>query len=214
MPSLLQPQEVSRLLELVQDQPGSTPVFLDLLRDVKDRVARTIDTDPLVAERLAGSRHRLIDIEFREEEHKVANAEVSVRLAEAVLYDYDRSVVVVAVTDLRSGVVESVFERRGVQPALTAEERDEALDIVLSDERYATLRSRGAVGFAALPAPAAQVEGHPRFGHRLFLLRFWSRGDNPVRVAQAAVDLSTREVVAIDEAQSASAVDPAQASND
>ena len=202
MPSLLQPTEVRQLLDLVQDQPGSTPVFLDLLREIKERVVRTIDADPLVAERLAGARHRLIDIEFREEEQKVANAEVSVRLAEAVIYDYDRSVVVVAVTDLRAGVVESIFERQGVQPALTAEEREEALDIVLSDERYETVRSRGPIRFTALPAPAAQVEGGPLFGHRLFLLRFWSDDRSPVRVAQAAVDLSTREVVAVDEAQS------------
>jgi Cu2+-containing amine oxidase len=215
MPSLLHPHEVTRLLTLVQDQPGSTPVFLDLLREIKDRVVQTIDADPLVAERLAGARHRLIDIEFREEEHKVANAEVSVRLAEAVIYDYDRSVVVVAVTDMRTGTVESIFERRGgVQPALTAEERDEALDLVLGDDRYASLRSRGPVDMVATPAAAAQVEAHSRFGHRLFLLRFWSQEATPVRVAQAAVDLSTREVVAVDEAQSSTADDAARASND
>ncbi|MBU8860287.1 MULTISPECIES: hypothetical protein [unclassified Micromonospora] len=201
MPALLHSHEVSQLLELVQDQPGSTSVFLDLLGQIKDRVAAAIDADPLVAERLGGNRHRLIDIEFREEEQKVADAQVSVRLAEAVIYDYDRSVLIIAVLDLRAGVVEAIVERPGIQPALTAEERDEAYELVVADDRYEALRARGAVDMVALPARAAQIEDNPRFGHRLFQLYFWSRGDAPARVGQAAVDLSTREVVSTDEAR-------------
>lgn len=213
MPALLHSHEVSQLLELVQDQPGSTSVFLDLLDQIKDRVARTIDADPLVAERLGGNRHRLIDIEFREEEHKVADAQVSVRLAEAIIYDYDRSVLVIAVLDLRAGVVEAVVERPGVQPALTAAEREEAYELVLADDRYEALRARGPVDMVALPARAAQIENHPRYGHRLFQLYFWSRGDEPARVGQAAVDLSTREVVPTEEARGAAAGPQTQAHN-
>lgn len=198
---LLTPSEVDQLLELVQDQPGSTSVFLDLIEDIKSRVINAIADEPTLVEAIGTRRHRVLDVDFREEENKVRDAALSVRLADVAVYDYERDQLLYAVTDVRAGRVESIEDRTGVQPPLTDDELDEAQDLVWGDERYAALRTRGGLDVVTFPSRSTFTEGHPRHGHRIFTLYFWTRGDSPRRVGQVAVDLSTQEVVPVSEAE-------------
>lgn len=200
MNPLLTPSERSRLLQLVQDQPGATAAFMDLLDTIKGRIVQAALGDPRVRTRLGEARHGVVDVDFREEADKARGALTIVRLAEVLIYDYDRNQLLVAVVDVRTGAVEDIEERPGIQPRAIPPEVDQARALVLSHDRFADLRSVPGLEVAAFPARVAFNTTHPRGGHRCFRLYFWTSGEASRRVGEAAVDLSTQELIDVQEA--------------
>jgi hypothetical protein len=185
--SLLTGSEETQLLELVQGQPETTAEFLRVLYEIKRRVADAAIADPAVAAQLAGHRARVLDVAFREDDRKTADGGAPVRLAEVGIYDYVANRMLFVVIDVRTGLVEAIEDRSGLQPPLTTGELQEAVGIARPGQ------STVAVGVTAVPAPSTSREGDPRHHHRTVLLRFWEGpGSEP---ETTAVDLSTQEVV-------------------
>ena len=126
-------------------------------------------------------------------------------VADVGLYDYDRNVLVVGVVDLRAGRVERIEERFGQQPPPAEEEVAEATELVLASDQFHSLRQQQGLQVVALPARAASIADHRLHGHRVFMLTLWTDGDQPTRLGEAAVDLSSRTLVPADEADPLSA---------
>jgi hypothetical protein len=194
---LLTESEESRLTELEQGQPESAEALQALIEEIKTRTVRAALDDPQVAERLEGKRSRVVGTDFREEKPR-DGGRIERRLAEVGIYDYDDNVLIVPIIDLYEGVVAAIEERRGYQPSITAEEIEEAKDIALANRERQSLREYPDLEVVAFPARAAFTESHPSFGHRCVTLYFWTGGEQPERVSQAVVDLSTQEEVSGD----------------
>jgi hypothetical protein len=191
---LLTESEEARLTDLQQGQPESAAALQALIEEIKTRTVRAALDDPQVAERRAGKRSRVVGTDLRKEKPRDGGS-IEPRLAEVGIYDYDDNVLIVSIIDLREGVVVAVEERRGYQPSIAAEEIEEAKNIALAHPEFQSLKEYSDLEVVAFPARAAVTESHPGFGHRCATLYFWSGGDQPERVSQAVVDLSTQEVV-------------------
>jgi len=191
---LITESEESRLTELEQGQPESAEALQALIEEIKTRTVRAALDDPQVAERLEGKRSRVVGTDLREEKPRDGER-IETRLAEVGIYDYDDNVLIVPIIDLRSGVVAAIEERRGYRPSLAAEEIEEAKNIALAHREFQSLTEYSELEVVAFPARAAVTESHPGFGHRCVTLYFWTGGEQPERVSQAVVDLSTQEVV-------------------
>jgi hypothetical protein len=196
---LLSSRDEARALVLAERQPRSTPQLQELIEKVRSRTIAAVLADPRVRERLQQARYRVLGADLREEKPTRRGASER-RLAEVGLYDYDRNVLLVAIVDLRAGAVERIDEWPGRQPPPTDEEVAEATELLLASEQFASLRRREGVQVVALLARASSADGHRRYGHRVFMLTVWTPGDQPTRLAEAAVDLSTRTLVPVDEA--------------
>jgi len=191
---LLTENEESRLTELKQGQPESAEALQALVEEIKTRTVRAALDDSQVAQRLEGKRSRVVGTDFTEEKPRDGER-IESRLAEVGIYDYDDNVLIVPIIDLRSGVVAAIEERRGYRPSLAAEEIEEAKNIALAHREFQSLTEYSELEVVAFPARAAVTESHPGFGHRCVTLYFWTGGEQPERVSQAVVDLSTQEVV-------------------
>jgi len=191
---LITESEESRLTELEQGQPESAEALQALIEEIKTRTVRAALDDPQVAERLEGKRSRVVGTDLREEKPRDGER-IETRLAEVGIYDYDDNVLIVPIIDLRNGVVAAIEERRGYHPSLAAEEIEEAKNIALAHREFQSLTEYSELEVVAFPARAAVTESHPGFGHRCVTLYFWTGGEQPERVSQAVVDLSTQEVV-------------------
>jgi len=194
---LLSAREEVRGLQLAARQPESGQELGELIEKVRPRVLEAVLADPRVQERLAGTRYRMVGAGLREEKPD-RDGEVAPRLAEVGVYEYDSDTLLVAVVDLRSGQVERLEERRDIQPPLTTQEVEEARAIVASNPQLARLKRVPASQIVALPSRASSIEGHRLAWHRCFNLTFWSGGRK--KLAEAAVDLSTRELVPLEDA--------------
>jgi hypothetical protein len=191
---LLTESEESSLTELKQGQPESAEALQELIEEIKTRTVRAVLDDPRVAERLEGKRSRVVGTDFREEKPRDDEG-IEARFAEVSIYDYDDNVLIVPIIDLRNGVVGAIEERRGYHPSLAAEEIEEAKNIALAHREFQSLTEYSELEVVAFPARAAVTESHPGFGHRCATLYFWTGGEQPERVSQAVVDLSTQEVI-------------------
>jgi hypothetical protein len=191
---MLSGTDEAELLRLASSQPESAGELTELLERLKQEVAVVALDDERVRERLADTRHRVLTADYREDK---ADADEVRRLAEIGVYDYDNDVLVVAVVDLRSGAVTEVSEREGVAPPITAEELEEARELVagVSGVRSALTRSRARV--VAFPTPSYAFETNPDAQrHRGCVLYGRELGGE---TASVVVDLSARRVVPDDE---------------
>ena len=195
--SLLSEQEEANLLRLAEQQPESASEFQLLLEVLASRAVEAALRDPQVAARLEGIRHRVVGAEPRLAKPREEGGEVE-RLMEVGVYDYDGDVLVVPIVNMRLGSVIGIEERAGRQPPLTPEEVEEAKGIVSADPQHERLGRDEGLEIAAFPAQFLR-ENHPALGHRFFTLYFWTTGDRPERVGAVNVDLSTRQVVPLEE---------------
>lgn len=194
---LLSEREELRETQLMQGQPKSTRGLQQLLDKIKARIVQAALKSPKVAERLEHARYRVLGVDLTQQKPSEDEPTAS-RLAEVGIYDYDRNALVVPVVNLRSGQVVAVEERKGIQPPLTPEEFEEAQRIALAGAQLRNLANRRDLEVVAHPTqrtPAGLNESHPAFNHRCFTIYFWSSGEQPAMVAEAIVDLSTRQVV-------------------
>lgn len=196
---LLSDREERLALRLARSQPESAPEFQELIERIRSAVIDAVVNHQQGSERLAGARFGVVGADLREDKVEGGN-ETGLRLGEVGLYDYDNDVLIVAVTDLRTGEVARLEERASVQPPLTAEELTEAKRIVLEDPEFRSLAQQPNLQLVAFPARAAFSDGHQRYRHRVFTVSLWTGQGQPSKVAEAAVDLSRRELVPVAEA--------------
>jgi len=186
--------EEKRGLTLARDQPRSAKALLKLQKSIQTRAVEAVLADPLLADRLKGTRYRILGGDLRAE--KTADGKPdSRRLAEGGIYDYGRNVLIVPIVDLRRGTLINVEERVGFQPPITEDEFEEAKRLVWGDQKFRALRKRSGVEAVAFVSKATSDPNHPAYGHRCFTLYFWTGGRQPKRVAEATVDLSTQKIV-------------------
>jgi hypothetical protein len=114
-------------------------------------------------------------------------------LAEVGIYDYDKDLLVVAVFDLRQGIVLDLQERRGVKPPVTDEELEAARSLVSSDHPHYTHLFQPATSAVAFPTPSFLAD-HARAAHRCVTLYVSPEPGGP-EVTEITVDLSAEEVV-------------------
>lgn len=190
---LLTRREELRFVALARKQPESARELRVWIDRRKPEVIRLALADRRIANRFKQIRHRVLDAELYFEEAPRGQEEVV--FADVGIYDYDRDVLVVAVVDLRRGTAVATQEHSRKQPPLTAEEREEARDIVLANPAFTSLKRYRNLEVTAFPARAAFFEGHPSYGHRCFRLYFWTIGARSRRVAAATVDLSARRLI-------------------
>jgi len=182
-----------RAIALARRQPESTSDLTALIQRERPRLVARISRDPVVRARLAGTRHRLVGVDYREAKANGDSVEPD-RQVEIGFFDYDHNTLVVAVADLRSGTVRQVEERRGLQPPLSDEELEDARLILGRDKAYKRL-ARRSLSLTALPARAAFSEEHPAYGHRCFAVSAWSGRRAPKLEGTVLVDLSDRRLV-------------------
>ncbi|WP_327653103.1 hypothetical protein [Micromonospora aurantiaca] len=171
---------------------------------LKTRLVRLLYAHPAARTRLAGVRHHLLDVEvvpaparswFRTSRRHAGTARIR-------LYDYDSDLLLEFFLDLPSGRLTAVTGQARARPPLTRSERAEALDLLRAAGRLGPLAEASRWVVVPRISRAAIGAGHPRRGHRLYTFFFWSATDRPVRLGQASVDLSAREVVGVREAES------------
>jgi hypothetical protein len=165
-----------------------------LRRHVTDAVSRS----PALLAHLAGRRHRVLGAELHVEEGGKSLLK-ALQYAEVSVYDYDRDVLVSAITDVRAGKVVRVVEHPSAKPPPTREEADEAAALAAKGQLARRWRARQ-VAATVLPARESTLEDHPCYGHRAFTVYFWTRGPKARRVAGPyLVDLSQQRVVPPDQ---------------
>lgn len=196
---LLTDREESHALRLARSQPESALELQQLIERVSLAAVDAVLNDPHVRERLADARHRVVGADLREDKPEGEDTP-SPRLAEVGVYDYDHDALLVAIANLRTGEVVGLEERTGVQPPLSAEELAEAKHIVLQDPEFQSAAQHPDLQAVAFPARAAFSDGHRRYGHRLVTVTLWTGQEQSSKVAEAAVDLSRRELVPVAEA--------------
>jgi Cu2+-containing amine oxidase len=196
---LLSDREEAQALRLARSQPESAQELQQLIERVRAAAVEVVLNDPRVQQRLADTRYGVVGADLREDKPE-GEATPSLRLAEVGLYDYDHDMLVVAVTDLRAGTVVDLEERAGVQPPLSTEELAEAQRIVLQDPQFQSATEHPHLQAVTFPARAAFSQGHQRYGHRVATVTLWTGEEPPSKVAEAAVDLSQRELVSVAEA--------------
>ncbi|MEV0156400.1 hypothetical protein AB0H57_22110 [Micromonospora sp. NPDC050686] len=178
----------------------------DLLAAVdrfKARLVRLLYDQPAARTRLAGVRHHLLDVEVvpaparpwpRPSRRYAGTARIRI-------YDYDADLLLEFFLELPSGRLTAVTGRVRARPPLARSEVAEALDLLRAADRLGPLAEAGRCVLVPRVSRAAVTAGHPRWGHRLYTFFFWSATDRPVRLGQASVDLSAREVVGVREAE-------------
>jgi hypothetical protein len=190
MPALLSRKDEVRALRLARSQPESLPQLNKLAERLKAQVVEIVLRDARVRERLAHTRHRVVAVDYSEDKDAAGRV---VRLGDVVVYDYERDVLVVASVDSRTGSVASVFERAGVQPPITDEERDEAIRLVAESTGVGQIFRRKRAHVVAFPTPSYAFDAEPkRRRHRGCTLYVTEAGG---RVVAATVDLSAQELV-------------------
>ncbi|MEW2444009.1 hypothetical protein [Micromonospora marina] len=169
----------------------------------KARLVRLLYAQPAARARLAGVRHHLLDVEvapaparswFRTSRRYAGTARIR-------LYDYDADRLLDFFLDLPSGRLTAVTGRARARAPQTRSEWAEALDQLRTAGRLGPLAEESRWVVVPRVSRAATDPGHPRRGHRLYTFFFWSATDRPVRLGQASVDLSAREVVGVREAE-------------
>jgi len=193
----LSDSEQSKLTTLLQGQPESAEELRVLIDKIKVRAVQIATDDARVAARVKGKRSRVVGFDFAYDKSK-DDGKNTARLAEIGIYDYDNDVLVVPIVDLGKGAVTAIEERKGYHPALTADEIEEAKNIALEQREFQSLKGQSGLEVTAYPARAAAIPTHPGYGHRCVTLYFWSGGEQPKRVSQAVVDLSTRKLISGD----------------
>jgi hypothetical protein len=188
---LLTEREERRALTLAARQPDAHEELAALLETVRARGRELIETDDRLREYLAGRRVRLLRTEYAEE--KGEDGEV-VRLGRAHFFDYDRSVMVTASADLRTGALVGIVERPGVRPAPSEEEITEARELAAGHPALARAARRRDVAVVAFPARTPMAED-PAAANRRLELHLWSGAARPRRVGSIVVDLTTRELL-------------------
>lgn len=189
MPPLLNREQEVEALRLARSQPESLPEFSQLVARLKARVTEIALGDSRVRKRLQAVRHRVLAVDYREEK---ASGDVA-RFGDVAIYDYDGNKLIIVSIDARTGEVSAIREGTGAPP-VTAEEREEAIELVVrsltSSEPF--IRSRAEV--VAFPTPSYAFDSEPeRRGHRGCTL--YVSADRGSRVAAVTVDLCTREIV-------------------
>jgi hypothetical protein len=194
MAMLLSPREEIRALSLARSQPATAGELRDLIEEIKKRTVDTVLAEERVRARLAGVRHRVLAVDYREDKPS-AGEQSPMRLAEVGIYDYKKDVLVVAVVDLRQGTVLALEERPGVQPPVTEEELTEACRLVTNIHPNYRLNQPGRTA-VAFPTPRYLL-GRGRARHRCVTLYFSPEPERGAAVGatQTTVDLSGEEVV-------------------
>jgi hypothetical protein len=192
MPTLLSRQEEVQALRLAGSQPKSGAQLRKLVEQIKSRVITAVLAEARVQQRIAGVRSRVLAVDYRED--KPAREGKPVRMAEVAIYDYDRDVLVVAAVDLRTGSLVDLYEREGIAPPISDEERDDARRLVAAEIpalRAALQRKNAPV--VAFPTPSYAFESYPdRRRHRGCTL-YVGLGRGPARAV--TVDLSAGRIV-------------------
>jgi hypothetical protein len=196
MAPLLSKREELRGIALAKRTPRSSSALQKLIETLKTRAIDAALKDPSVLEELTGQRFRVLDADLREEKSLDGDENQSPRLAEVGIYDYDRNLLIVPIIDLRRGALVRIEQRVGIQPPLSADEEGEARSIVAAEQ--ALRLNRPELKVMSFPARVTFSETHPRYGHRCFVLYFWTDGETPERVAGIIVDLSARNIVSTD----------------
>jgi len=200
---LLSAKEESKVRRLAQE-PRTAPSLTQLLDKIGSLAIEAALRSKQVSDRLSGTRHEVVGIDLPVFEPATAvkraagDEKPTSPMAEVGVYDYDGNVLVVPIVDLRSGTVTKIDERRGLQPPLTRREIAEAKRIVFADARNRALKQRAGLQVASFPVRATFVESHAYYGHRCFVLYFWTGGKRPKKVGQAVVDLSARQLVPVE----------------
>jgi hypothetical protein len=189
MPALLSRRDEAHALRLARSQPESLPELNELAARLRARAAEIALADGRLSERLAGARHRVLAVDYREE--KGADGEL-IRLGDVAVYDYDRDALIIASVDGRTGEVVDMREATGA-PRITDEEREEAIRLSARASGAARAVARKRAEVVAFPTPSYAFDAEPdRKGHRGCTLYVRAgRGG----VAALTVDLSAREVV-------------------
>jgi len=201
---LVSRREQAQVLNLAEGQPKSTGALQALIETVRSRAIDAVMADSRVRERVAAVRYRVIGADLRIEK-PTEDTRAERQLADVGVYDYDHDVLLVASVDLGAAAVLDVEERSGIQPPPADAEVDEAKELVLANEQYTALRRQAGLQVVALPGRASSMPEHRLYRHRVFMLTFWTAGEQPTKVGDAAVDLSARAVVSVAEADPLSA---------
>jgi hypothetical protein len=167
---------------------------LALLDRFRERLIAAAREEDRVRSRLDGHRSRVVGVDYREDK---VGAHVR-RLAEVGFYDYDSDVLVVAVIDPVAGQLLDVEARASVQPPISDEEREAAIQIA---GRAGSLADSAPVGARAVafPTPTYRLT-EDRSRHRccsLYLSSERAAGESE----EIVVDLSAEELVPEDQLQ-------------
>lgn len=182
---------------LASRQPGSRKRLARLIDAMRSRGRELVASNGPLRDHLAGHKVRLLHMEYAETKGEDGSVR---RLGQAHFFDYDRSMVVTATADLRTGEVLGIEDRRGVRPPPSQEEIAEARELAAADpDLRAAVRRTGVevVAFAA----RSTMEGDPAATNRRLELHFWSGTKRPRRLASVVVDLTTRELLPFREDQ-------------
>jgi hypothetical protein len=188
MAELLTRTEEAQVLRLAAGQPETTAELTRMLAHLRERVVAGTLADETVRRRLDGTRYRVLAVDYRED--KPNGDQVPSRLAEVVLYDYDRDVLVVAAMHLRDGRLVELYERAGAPP-VSDEELDEARRLLAEVPEMARALSVEGAPVVAFPTPNYAFEGE-RARHRGCTVYVGVEGGDDV---VATVDLSALAVI-------------------
>lgn len=194
---LLTEREQKRALALAARQPDSHEELAALIETVRARGRELIETDDRLREYVADRRVRLLHTEYDEEKGEAGEV---VRLGRAHFFDYDRSVVVTASADLRTGEVLNIEDRPGVRPPPSDEEIAEARDLAAADPALRRAVRRKHVAVVAFVA-RTPMDDDPGVANRRLELHFWSGAMRPRQIGSIVVDLTTRELLPFTEDQ-------------
>ena len=100
MPKILSRPEEIRALRLARSQPESLVELGQVSQALMARAAEAALKESRVRERLAGSRHRVLAVDYREDKDDEGRV---IRRAEVAIYDYDRDTLLGVVIDPRTG---------------------------------------------------------------------------------------------------------------
>jgi hypothetical protein len=198
MAALLGQSDRALLVRLAQKQEKGRRALSTMVAKLRRHVTDAVGRSPALLERLGGRRHRVLGAELHVEEGGKSLL-AALRYGEVSVYDYDRDVLISAITDLMSGRVVRVVEHPGAKPPPVPEEVNEAAALAAQGQLARRWRARQVVA-TAVPARESSLEDHPCYGHRAFTLYFWTRGPKARRVAGPyLVDLSKQRVVPPDQ---------------
>jgi len=197
-PELLSGRAVTTALRLLPKQTAKT--LFSLTDKARVKIIQLVLNDRKVAERLRDTRFRVVGLDLRAVQPKEDRKSLG-WLVVVGIYDYDRNVLLSLTVDPEKNIVTGIEERERLQPALTSEEIEEAQAIISSNPKFRILKRNPRLEVVAFPARAAFCEQHRCFRHRCFNFYFWKGGKQPKKVAQAVVDLSTRQLIPWDDAK-------------